>query len=244
VTRVPMRGEPLWLASRTVKVRAAVLALAVTAALPAGAQTVGPSQTSRFEVDAGGGWLGGASLGSSEANLRAPDAAPATFRLFSVDSRFEAAPTFHVKAGFALTRRFGVEGGLTLSHPELRASVTNDAEAAPPITIAERIDQYSVDAGVIVMISELALGSRTVPFATAGAGYLRQLHEGRTVVEQGAVFHVGGGIKHWLLARDQGFISGAGLRVDARLYLMSGGVAFEDRRRPHGAISGGVFVAF
>jgi hypothetical protein len=212
-------------------------------AVPATAQTPGPP-AGRFEVDVGAGWLGGAPLGSSDANLRTAAPAPATFRLFSVESRVDAAPTFHVKAGVAFSRRFGVEGGMTLSHPELRASVTNDAEAAPPITIAERIDQYSFDAGVIVLIHELALGSRTLPFATGGAGYLRQLHEGRMVVEQGYVFHAGGGIKHWLMARDQGFISGAGLRVDVRLSLMSGGIAHEDRRRPHGAVSGGVFVAF
>ena len=221
---------------------AAIVAVLVVA-MPAAAQTSGPP-TGRFEVDAGGGWLGGASLGSRDANLRAPAAAPATFRLFSVDSRFAAAPTIHVKGGFAFSRRLGVEAGVTLSHPELRASVTNDAEAAPPITVAERIDQYSVDASVIVMISELALGSRTLPFAAAGAGYLRQLHEGRTVVEEGHVFHAGGGIKHWLMARDAGFISGAGLRVDARLYLMSGGIAFNDDPRPHGAVSGSVFLTF
>ena len=210
-------------------------------AVPATAQTpVLP--VARFEIDAGGGWLGGARLGARDADLRA--AAPAPFRLFSVDSRFEAAPTFHVKAGVAFSRRLGVEAGITLSHPELRASVSNDAEAAPPITIAERIDQYSVDASVIVMIGELAIGRRTVPFVAAGLGYLRQLHEGRTVVEEGRVFQAGGGIKHWLMARDQGFISGAGLRVDARLYLVSGGIAFEDRPRPHGAVSGSVFLTF
>jgi len=210
-------------------------------AVPATAQTpVLP--VARFEIDAGGGWLGGARLGARDADLRA--AAPAPFRLFSVDSRFEAAPTLHVKAGVAFSRRLGVEAGITLSHPELRASVSNDAEAAPPITIAERIDQYSVDASVIVMIGELAIGRRTVPFVAAGLGYLRQLHEGRTVVEEGRVFQAGGGIKHWLMARDQGFISGAGLRVDARLYLVSGGIAFEDRPRPHGAVSGSVFLTF
>jgi opacity protein-like surface antigen len=224
-------------------VRGCCAGLALLVAAPAAAQTPVPS-VARFEVDAGAGWLGGALLGSSDADLRGPAAAPSTFRLFSVESRFEAAPTFHLKAGVALSRRFGVEGGVTFSHPGLRASVTDDAEAAPPITVAERIDQYSFDAGVIVMISELALGSRTLPFATAGAGYLRQLHEGRTVVEQGLVFHTGGGIKHWLMARDQRFISGAGLRVDARLYLMSGGIAFEDRPRPQGAVSGSVFLTF
>jgi hypothetical protein len=94
------------------------------------------------------------------------------------------------------------------------------------------------------MIRELAPGGRTLPYVSGGAGYLRQLHEGRTVVEEGHVVHAGGGVKHWLVARDRGFVNGAGLRVDARLYLMSGGIAFEDRPRPHGAISGSVFVAF
>ena len=218
--------------------------VAVLAAAPALAQTPEVTRIGRVEVDAGGGWLGGAQLGSVDANLRAATPTPTSFRLFSADSRFAAAPTVHVKAGYSLSRRFVVEGGLTLSHPELRASVSNDAEAAPPITIAERIDQYGVDAGLVVMIRELAIGGRTLPFVTGGAGYLRQLHEGQTVVEEGHFFHAGGGVKHWLLAREQGLVNGAGVRVDARLYLMSGGIAFEDRPRPHGAISGSVFLAF
>ena len=220
------------------------IAIALVPALPATAQTRAAVPAGRFEVDAGGGWLGGASLGSADANLRAAAATPAPYRLFSVDTRLQPAPTFHVKAGFAFNSRFGVEGGLTFGHPELRASVSNDVESAPPIAVAERIDQYSIDASVIVMIRELAIGQRTLPFVSGGAGYLRQLHEGQTVVEQGRVFHLGGGIKHWLMARDRGFISGTGIRMDARLYLMSGGIAFDDGPRPHGAVSGSVFVSF
>jgi hypothetical protein len=214
------------------------------AAAPAAAQTPDTVPAGRVEVAAGGGWLGGSQLGSGDANLRAASTTPTPFRLFSVDSRLAPAPTFDVKAGYALSPRFVVEGGLTLSHPELRASISNDVEAAPPITIAERIDQYGVDAGLVVMIRELAIGGRTVPFVSGGAGYLRQLHEGQTVVEHGHFFHAGGGVKHWLLARARGLLNGAGVRVDARLYLMSGGVAFENRPRPHGAVSGSVFVAF
>jgi hypothetical protein len=224
--------------------RCAAVLIALAAAVPASAQTPESVPAGRLEVNAGGGWLGGARLGTGDANLRAATSAPTPFRLFSVDSRLDAAPTFHVMAGFALSPRFGVEAGLTVGHPELRASISNDVEAAPPITIAERIDQYSIDASVVVMIRELAIGGRTLPFVSGGVGYLRQLHEGQTVVEQGRVFHAGVGLKHWLLARDQGFISGAGVRVDARLYVMSGGIAFEDRPRPHGAVSGGVFLAF
>lgn len=225
-------------------IRLVAIAIALLSALPATAQTRNAVPAGRFEVDAGGGWLGGASLGSGDANLRAPTATPSPYRLFSVDTRLQATPTFHVKAGFVLTPRFGVEGGLTFGHPQLRASVSNDVESAPPIAVAERIDQYSIDASVVVLIRELALGQRTLPYVSGGAGYLRQLHQGQTVVEEGQVFHAGGGVKYWLVARQRGFVNGAGFRMDARLYLMSGGIAFEDGPRPHGAVSGSVFVSF
>jgi len=229
-----------------VRVRGASLILAVLllGALPAHAQTTGQRPVRRVEVDAGGGFLGGAGLGSADANLRAGDPVRRPFRLFSTGSRFASAPTFHVRAGFAFSRRIGVEGGLMLSRPDIRTSISADVEDAPQITIAERVDQYGIDASVVVMVSELSLGGRTVPFVAAGAGYLRQLHEGLTVVEQGHVYHAGGGVKHWLLSRDRGILSGAGVRADARLYLMAGGIAFEDRPRPHVAVSGSVFVTF
>jgi hypothetical protein len=221
------------------------IAIALAAATPAAAQIRGLDvPAGRIEVGGGGGWLGGAGLGPQDANLRAASVTPTPFRLFSTDSHLAAAPTFHVEAGFALNPRFGVEGRFTLSHPELRTSVGDDVESAPPITVAERIDQYSVDASLVVMIRELAMGRRTVPFVSAGAGYLRQLHAGQTVVEQGHVFHAGGGVKHFFLVRRQARINGAGVRGDAHLYLMSGAIAVEDDPRPHGAISGSVFVTF
>jgi hypothetical protein len=224
--------------------RAPLVALLTVAALPVAAQTADQRRVRRVEVEAGGGILRGADLGSADANLRASDPARRPVRLFSAGSRFASAPTVHVRAGFAVTRRIGVEGGVMLSHPDLRTSISADAEDTPPITIAERIDQYNIDVGVVVMLSELSLGGRTVPFVAAGAGYLRQLHEGQTVVEQGRAYHAGGGVKHWLLSRDRGFITAAGVRADARVYLMSKGISFEDRLRPHVSISGSVFVAF
>jgi len=222
----------------------ACIVMLTVAAVPAAAQTTDQQRARRVEVDAGGGILRGADLGSADANLRASDTARRPLRLFSTGSRFAPAPTFHVRAGYAFNRRIGIEGGFMVSHPDLRTSISADAEEAPPITIAERIDQYGIDAGVVVMLSELSLGGRTVPFVAAGAGYLRQLHEGQTVVEQGRAYHAGGGVKHRLLSRDRGVIGVAGVRADARVYLMSGGIAFEDRLRPHLAISGSVFVAF
>ena len=126
----------------------------------------------------------------------------------------------------------------------LRTRVTSDAEGAAALTVEERLDQYFFDASVVLLLDALRFGGATVPFVSGGAGYLRQLHEGRTLVESGQVYHGGGGIRHWLRMRDRGFVRGLGLRVDGRLYVLAGGARIEDRPRAHGAISGGVFVTF
>jgi hypothetical protein len=198
----------------------------------------------RLEVIAAGGWLGGVELGATDANLRQGGSPPSSFRLFSANTRIEGAPTFTAAAGFMFSRRWGVEGGVVVSHPVLRSSVSADAEAAPAIAVSERIDQYIFEGQLVILLEEARLGQRTVPFATAGAGYLRQLHEGLTVIEEGHSFHVGGGVKHWLLARDRGLIRAAGVRADARLVLLAGGIAFGDGARPRGAVSAGIFVSF
>jgi hypothetical protein len=210
----------------------------------AGAQTVDDLPRPRFEVDAGGGLLGGASLGSGDANLRANNPTSQPFRLFSADSRLAGSPSFHARAAFALTRRWGVEGGMVIGHPDMRTSLSADAEGAPSLTVVERIDQYFFEAGVVVMLEQWRVGRRTMPFAAAGAGYLRQLHEGLTVVEQGHLYHAGGGLKHWLVARQRGRVRAAGLRADARLYLLARGLSLDGRPRPHVAISGSAFVGF
>ena len=58
------------------------------------------------------------------------------------------------------------------------------------------------------------------------------------------VYHAGGGVKHWLVLRDRGFMRGVGVRVDGRLYVLVKGIELRDRPRPHGAISGLLFVTF
>lgn len=216
----------------------------LAAAGPVHAQAALDRPVRRVEVAIGAGALGGSSLGSEDANLRANDTTRRPFRLFSTESRFAAAPTVEVRAGFAFNRRFAAEGLFVFSRPDVRTSINADVEGAPSLAVVERIDQYFIEGSVVIMIDKLRLGGRTVPFAAMGAGYLRQLHEGQTVIEEGHLYHLGGGFKHWLMARDRGRIRAAGLRADMRLYLMARGIAFDDRPRPHGAISGSLFVSF
>ena len=227
---------------RTTWVRAASLVLAVAAATaPAGAQTDEPP-VRRLEVGIGGGWLGGAELGARDAELR--QNGPGALRLFTSETRLAGAPALDVSVGYALNRRLTVEGGVMLSHPDLQSSISGDSEGAAAITVAERIDQYVVEGRLLVLLEEMRLGQRTVPFVSAGAGYLRQLHDGLTVVEEGHLYHVGGGLKYVLLARRGGFIRGAGLRADARLYFLLSGISFDDGPRPHGWISGAAYLTF
>jgi hypothetical protein len=226
-------------------VSARIIVFLLACAIPGAgyAQTADARPVRRLEVDAGGGLLGGAGLGSTDANLRANAQTRQPFRLFTAESRFVRAPEFHVRTGYALTRRFGIEGGVTFSHPDIRSSITADAEGAAAITTVERIDQYFFDASVVVMLDALRVG-RLVPFAAAGGGYLRQLHEGQTVIEEGQVYHAGGGVKYFLLARTRGLVRATGVRSDARVHVLRDGIAFEDRPRPHVALSGSLFVAF
>jgi hypothetical protein len=198
----------------------------------------------RLELDAGGGLLGGAALGSGDANLRANAPGQQMFRLFTADTELARAPLMHVRAAYAWSRRFVIEGGVTRSRPDMRTMVTNDAEGAPSTTLGERIDQYFIDGSLLVMLEKLRVGRRTIPFVAAGGGYLRQLHEGRTVIEQGEVYHAGGGIKHWLLTRNRGTVRTAGVRADARAYVLHKGIALASGPRSHVAISGSVFVGF
>ena len=221
------------------------LVLLVVCRVPGLAQTAGERPVHRFEGTIGGLWLGGAGLGSSTAALRAnTTGTPAPFTLFTTESRFGSAPGLDARVGYGLTKRITVELGLVFSRPELRTHVSDDVENAPALTVAESVHQYFVDGSVVVLLDRFALGDRTVPFVTGGAGYLRQLHEGLTLVEIGQVYHVGGGVKHWLVLRDRGFMRGIGVRVDGRLYVLVNGIELRDRARPHGAISGSLFVTF
>ncbi len=217
---------------------------AILAAAPAAAQSAGDRPVRRFEATAGALWLNGASLGSGEAVLRANRVPSGDFTLFEADPRAAAAPGVDARLGYWLTRTIALEAGLVFMQPALRTRITSDAEGADALTVEERLDQYFIDASVVVLIDAWRFGEGTVPFVSGGAGYLRQLHEGLTLVETGQVYHAGAGLRHWLQRRDAGFIRALGLRVDGRLYILADGAQLEDRPRTHGAISGAVFVTF
>lgn len=215
------------------------LAVIVGGAHPVQAQS-NPGFADRIEVEVGGGFHGASALGVADAELRTgvPDR---SFRLFSTDSRLGAAPSWHVRVGYAVTPRIGLEGGLSVSRPDLRTAVSADAEQALPVTVAERIDQYNVEAGVRVALRR-RVGARTEPHLLAGAGYLRQLHEGRRAIDEGYGVYAGGGARHRLTTPSWGPVRTIGVRAEARVHVVSGGVGVLDRARWHASVSGGLLI--
>ncbi len=221
--------------------RTSCLALIVTlSASSVLAQTVPPLH--RLQLGAGIGFLGGAQLGDADANLRSSTSND-PFRLFATSSEMASATVLDLRAAVDLTRRFGLEAHALYGHPELRTSISGDVENAPSVVAVERLDHYLIDGGVVVTLNELQV-SGWQPFAAAGAGYLRQLHEGLTLTEEGHLFYVGGGVRRLLMSRNKGFLRGLGARGDARLNLLSGGITVEDQTRKHFSVSGSFFVVF
>jgi hypothetical protein len=220
-----------------------VVVLMAMVIAPAGILAQGSNEPPprRLEAAFAAGWLGGGGLGAAAANLRTSGSGD--YLLFTTDTRFAAAPMIEARVAYPLTSRYTIEGRFGFSRPELRTSISGDVENAPALRVAEPVDQYTFEGALVVMLSGLRFAS-LVPFASGGAGYLRQLHEGQTLVEEGVAYHVGGGVKRPLFARQRGLVKAAGVRGDARLYVFSHGVEFDGGARLQGSVLGSVFVTF
>jgi hypothetical protein len=219
----------------------AIFLVLIGAVAAADAQTTNQPEVSRLEAAFAVGWFGGADLGDIDANLRTRTGGD--YPLFSTESRFDAASGLEARGAYALTSRYLVEGRVGISHPRLSTAITGDAEDAPDLTVSERIDQYTFEGALVVLFPSLRFAS-LVPFASGGAGYLRQLHEGQTLVEEGVAYHLGGGVRRSLFARDSGWVRGAGIRADARIDILTGGIEFDGQARVHPAVSGSFYVGF
>ncbi len=201
---------------------------------PASAQPREP----RFELSAGGLFAGGYDLTGASANLVRNQSGGGDFAIFNTDTRAESAPGFEVRAGWRLTPRFTVEGGLVVGRPRLASRLSGDVEGAPDVTISEDLSQYIIDASVTAALGSFS-GGRIVPFVRAGAGHLRELHEDNTLLETGQAYHAGGGLTAWLGERRR-----LGLRIDGRMYFLRGGIDFGKSSRTVTTGGGALVFAF
>jgi hypothetical protein len=147
-----------------------------------------------------------------------------------------------VHAGFALTPRVAIEGGVTVAHPRIAVAISGDAEAPSQELPGEKLDQYQIEAGVTWQLP-IRMGRNLAPFASFGGGYLRQLHEDRALAETGQIFYGGAGARYWLRG-GRGTSTAVGIRGDARVDFRTGGIDFEDKMRAYPSLTASFFVGF
>jgi hypothetical protein len=212
-----------------------VLALAQSAGAQSAAR--GP----RMALAVGGGFLGGSGLGTADADLRGRSNQP--FQLFATSSRIGRSVPLEVRLDFLLGPRyvFEIRGGW--ARPELETSVSADVEGAPPLTLVERVDQYTLDFGLRMNLGEARRRSLQ-PFVSGGAGYVGAVHEGLTLLENGLSFRGGGGFTYPLVVQRSGRVKGLGVRADAALIVMTSGLATESGPTRQIATSGSFYLSF
>jgi hypothetical protein len=234
-----------WLGAITLCCWAVGPALALAQHSPSSSSA--PHRDGRFEVSGAVGWAGSSSLGVEQATLTGngvPTGGPIVF--FEAASSIQSGLTFDGRLAVRVSRTFAIEGSGGITRSDLRTRVTGDIEGADPIVLTEQVRQFTVEAGLLAHLHKLSwAGGRIVPFVTGGGGYLRQLHDGRTLATDGASGYVGGGIKYAWHERPRGWAKAIGLRADVRLRLHSGGFDLgDDRVRIHPNASAGVYLRF
>ena len=178
-----------------------------------------------WEIGGGVIWTGGFDVDGEAAQLTG-NGSDSPVTLFEAEARLRPIAGVQARAGFYLSRALAFEAGFQFAQPVLAVSVSDDFEDAPSLTIEETIGRYVFD-GSLVYHFGAASGGRTRPFVTAGAGYIRELHERDEFVETGTTYHAGAGIKYWL---GQGRRR-LGVRLEGGVVVRDGAFDGDTRRR-------------
>jgi hypothetical protein len=214
-------GAWCWLLGAVLGAGCGVLGAATTAS----AQTREPGRSGRFEVGVGVRWTGGSSLAPVSAAETTPGGTP--FSLFTSRTSSESSAGVEGRLSARVTRWLHLEAAASYGRPDLTTKVTNDSEGAPSTSITESLVQLKIEGGVLVPLRRPRIGVRVEPFLTAGGGYLRELHEGQTIVATGQSYYAGGGLNYALKVRPGRRFDTIGLRLDARAAIRHGGISLD-----------------
>ena len=219
------------------------LVLVCLSAVGAQAQESPDLRAHRLVLDGGVVWSGSYAIGDRTAQLRgnAAGASPAPFTLFAASSEVGSVTSAVARLGFTLTPRLALEGGATFGLPRVHVAISQDSEAGAPRIDGEQLKQYLVDAAVVWHLP-VRWGTRVRPFVIGGGGYLRQLHEERTLVETGQLYYGGLGARYWFRG-GSGTARAFGLRGDVRANVRRGGIDFEDKSRVFPTLAVHLFVS-
>jgi hypothetical protein len=229
--------------------RSAIVMLALVLPVGSFAQDAPALRAHRAIVSGGVTWSGPYDVGTATATLRGngPGASAPPFTFFTAASRMNQSTALEVRAGFTFTPTIVIDGGISFVRPRIGVAISSDAEVPAQELDGEQLDQYQIGAGMTwqpPMPRRWRLASiarRVAPFVSAGADYLRQLHEDRALAETGAVYHAGGGVRYWLRG-GQRASTDVGVRADVRINVRQNGIDFENKLRTYPSVSLMLFV--
>ena len=196
----------------------------------------------RFNLGIGVIWDGRQPLGGNIA--KETTAAGGASTLFSTSSELAGAAGAAARLGVRLTRSLVAEAEASYLKPELRIAISGDAENAAAVTALDTTQQFTIGGGVVWYLPGRRWSPRFAPFATAGGGYLRQLHEQNTFLQTGRYYQLGGGLSTLLVKDPHVHIKGVGIRADLRALVRSKGVAFDGGSKTSPAAGLSAFVRF
>lgn len=200
----------------------------------------------RLTISGGLVTSGGFPIGDLNAQIRrnAQGTTPPPFTLFRAESEIERALGADVRLALALTRTLALEVGGSYSQPRLGITISQDNELDGGATVSEELSHWTFDVSGVYQLSAIRLGARARPYVIAGAGYIRQLHEGRVLAETGQTVHAGAGVRYWFRGATRGRTRPLGARAEVRINYRTGAIDFEDKARTYPTFSLLGFVGF
>ena len=219
------------MSTRAVSTSLFVALATITSVGTAFGQQAPTSRPGDVTVAAGGLLSRAYPVGDTTATLRrnTTGSTPPPFTLLRAESEMHSGVGVEARVAVALTSRLALEAGGSYSTSELGITISEDAEAPGQPAVSEQVDQYIVEVSGVYQFP-LSFGRRARPYAVVGGGYLRQLYDGRLLVETGRTLHMGGGVQYWWRGTNTQRRP-VGLRAETRFVRRSGGIEFANRAR-------------
>ena len=215
---------------------AAALLGAVLSAAPAEAQ----SAAGTLEIGVGVRRSGEVALGTADANETNPSGG--SFRLFRSESRLNEINAVEARIGARLTPAVQIEAAGSYGEADLVVRLASDVEGIPDVSAIEPIQRFTVEGALTLDV--IARSSRAQPFVALGGGYVRDVHDGQTLVESGAIGYIGGGVNLTLRSTPAAAMKAVGVRLDGRAVFGWRGVGFDDDVHTTYAVGGSMFMRF
>lgn len=207
--------------------RAGVVVLTLLAACQVVlAQPPGPGYppAERIEFAAGLAVDGNWNLGGSAATLT-PNAGGTSFTLFEAQATYARPAGVDMRVLVRLTPWLLVGGQSGWQRGPIEVHVTDDAEGAADVSFGgEPVGQFTAEGRIDLQAPVWAVWQgRITPYMVLCGGYLRQWHDGRTVIETGTVWRGGAGLRARVWERPTGWLTSVGVTAEAKVTYVSGG---------------------